>query len=185
MALDVVGIERLLDPDEVELFERAADPLGGRAVPLLVGIDHQRHAVADDLPHRLEAAQVAHRVGRAHLDLDPADAARDRALAVGDQLVDRRREEPARGVVALHGIAARPEQLGERQPGPLGLHVPERNVERGDRLRREPAAADRGAGPHQLVPDARDVARVLADQVAGDLLGVRIEPVARRRASSS
>ena len=78
MALDVVGIERLLDPDEVELFERAADPLRGRAVPLLVGIDHQRHAVAHDLPHRLEAAQVAHRVGRAHLDLDPADAARDR-----------------------------------------------------------------------------------------------------------
>ena len=46
MALEVVGIERLLDPGQVELLEGAAGPRGFLAIPLLVGIDHEREIVA-------------------------------------------------------------------------------------------------------------------------------------------
>src|SRR5207247_10701896 len=82
----------------------------------------------------------------------------------------------ARGVVALHRVAMRAQQLGQRQAGALGLQVPQRDVEGGDRLRREAAAADRRAGPAELVPQARDVVRVFADQVRRDLLRVHELP---------
>ena len=66
VAFGVVGVERLLDPGQLELLELAADAQRGRAVPLLVGVDHQRHAVAEVLAHRLDPAQVdrASRAGR-------------------------------------------------------------------------------------------------------------------------
>ena len=73
VALDVIGIERLLDPDEIELLERPADAFGSGPVPLLVGVDHQRHAAVDGLAHRLHPLQVEHRVGLADLDLEPAN----------------------------------------------------------------------------------------------------------------
>ncbi len=44
MAFGVVGIERLFDPGQVERLDQAAEALRGDAVPLLVGVDHQRHA---------------------------------------------------------------------------------------------------------------------------------------------
>jgi hypothetical protein len=49
VALVVVGVERLLDPDQVVLLEDAAHALRGRPVPLLVGVDHDRHRVAEVL----------------------------------------------------------------------------------------------------------------------------------------
>ena len=87
VAFVVVGVERLLDPDEVELLEDAAHALRGRAVPLLVGVDHQRHVVAEVLAHRLDALDVERAVGLADLELDAADAALDRGRRVHQQLV--------------------------------------------------------------------------------------------------
>ena len=173
VAFVVVGVERLLDPDQVELLEDAAHALRGRPVPLLVGVDHDRHRVAEVLAHGLDALDVERPVGLADLELDAADAALDRGRGVHQQLLERRVQEAARGVVAADRVAVGAEQLGQRQPGALGLQVVQGHVEGADRLRRHAAAADRRARPAQLVPELGDVARVFADQRRRDLLGVR------------
>src|SRR4030095_6060650 len=74
----------------------------------------------------------------------------------------------------------RTEQLGKRQFGALGLHVPQRDVERRDRLRREAAATDRSAGPHELVPQPGNVVRILAKQLRRNLARVRELPGSTR-----
>ena len=79
VALGVVRVERLLDPDQVELSKIAAHALRGRPVPLLVGVDHQRHVVAQVLADRLDPRRCRRaRVRLADLDLDAADAALQR-----------------------------------------------------------------------------------------------------------
>ena len=55
-----------------------------------------------------------------------------------------------------------------------GLEVPQRDVERRDRLRRQAAAPHRRAGPEQLGPQPLDVVRILADQLGRDLVRVRV-----------
>ena len=138
----------------------------GGAVPLLVGVDHQRDVVAEMLADALRRGEVDRAVGLAHLDLDAADAAASDGSRVLQDLLDRGVEEPARGVVARHRVAVRAEELGQREAGALGLQVPQRDVERGDGLGGDAAATDRGAGPEQLGPEPADVVRVLAEQLA-------------------
>ena len=137
VALGVVGVQRLLDPDQVELLQRAAHPLGGRPVPLLVGVDHERHASPRCSRTARHAAQVLGRVGLADLDLDAADAGSSERVALSMTCSIGVVQEAAGGVVAAHGVAVGAEQLGQRQPGALGLEVPQRDVDRGDRLRRQ------------------------------------------------
>ena len=175
MALGVVGVQRLFDPGQVQRLDQAAEALGGDAVPLLVGVDHQVGAAIEQAVHRLHPRQVGRGVGLADLDLDAADAAGQRGFDIGQQLRRRRRQEAARGVVAGHAVAVRAQQLGQRQLGAARLAVPQRDVERGDGLGGQAAAADRGAGPDQLVPDPGDVVRVFAEQGRRDLAGVGIQ----------
>jgi hypothetical protein len=75
MAFVVVRVERLFDPDQSELLEDAAHALRSRPVPLLIGVDHQRHIVAQMLAHRLDALDVELAVGLPDLQLDAAYAA--------------------------------------------------------------------------------------------------------------
>ena len=172
MALGVVGVQRLFDPDEVELLEDAAHPLRGRAVPLLVGVNHQGDVVTKGLADRGHPGDVQFPVGLADLELDGADAQFQRAVRVLDDLVDRRVQEPAGGVVGLHRITVRTKQFGHRQAGALGLEVPQRDVDGGDGLGGHPAAPDGGAGPDEFGPDLGDIAGILTDENGGDLLGV-------------
>ena len=74
VAFEVVGVQRFLDPHEVEFLQLAAHPQGGGAVPLLVGVDHEGNVPADVLADAGDAAQVLGGVGQADLDLDAADA---------------------------------------------------------------------------------------------------------------
>ena len=170
----VVRVERLLDPDQVELLEGAADPHGGRPVPLLVGVDHERHVVAEVLADGGDPGQVDPAVGLTDLDLDAADAVGQGLAGPLLDLLDRGVQEAARGVVGRHRVAVRAEELGQRQVGPLGLEVVEGDVEGRDGLGGHAAAADRGAGPEQLLVDPADVVGVLAEQAVGDLLGVGV-----------
>ena len=172
----VVGVERLLDPDQVELLQRPADAQRGRPVPLLVGVHHERHAVAQVLAHRARPARRSiARVRLADLDLDAADAAVERRRGVLQHLLDRRVQEAAGGVVAAHRVAVGAEQLGQRQARALGLQVPQRDVDRGDRLGRRARCGPTDApAQSSLVHSLRDVVRVLADQVGRDLLGMRV-----------
>jgi hypothetical protein len=103
-------------------------------VPLLVGVDHQRHVIAEVLADGGDALDVERTVGLPHLQLDAADAALDGGCCIDEQLIEGRVQEAARGVVAGDRIAVGAEQLGQRQAGPLRLQVVERDVERADRL---------------------------------------------------
>ena len=67
------------------------------------------------------------------------------------------------------------EELGERQVGASGLQVPERDVERRDRLHGHAAAAHGSAGPEQLGEEPADVARILADKVGRAVDRVRVD----------
>eukprot|EP01022_Parablepharisma_sp_SALTPOND_P000588 TRINITY_DN1031_c0_g2_i1.p1 TRINITY_DN1031_c0_g2~~TRINITY_DN1031_c0_g2_i1.p1 ORF type:complete len:1767 (+),score=728.11 TRINITY_DN1031_c0_g2_i1:17998-23298(+) len=171
VAFVVVAIQRLFDPDQVELFEGAAHALRGGPIPLLVGIDHQRE-VAQVLAHRGDTLDVQGAVGLADLELDAADALLARGRGIDQQLLQRRMQEAAAGVVAAYRIAMRSQQLGQRQPGALGLHVPQGDVEGADGLGRQAAATHRGAGPAQLVPDLADVIGVFTEEGRGDLAGM-------------
>ena len=170
MSERVVRVERLLDPHQVELLQHAAEPQCRRPVPLLVRIHHQRYAVAEVLADRADPLEVDPRVRLPDLDLDPADAVRQRFRRALLDLLDRRVQEPTGRVVRPHRVAMRAEQLGQRQTGPLRLQIPQRDVDRRDRLRRHAGPPDRRARPEQLVVHLRDVRRILADKPAATSL---------------
>jgi hypothetical protein len=112
--------------------------------------------------------------GLTDLDLDPADAVGQRFRGAFLDLLDRRVQETAGRVVRADRVPVGAEQLGQREIGPLRLQVPERDVDRRDRLRRDSGSADRRAGPEQLVVHLADVRRVLADQPRRDFLRMRV-----------
>src|SRR5471030_903842 len=170
MSFHVVGVQWFFNPSEIELFEHAAKALRCATVPLLVRIDHEREAVTQMLAYGGHPLQVDGCLRLAHLDLDTANAALPRRVDVLDHLFERHRQITARGVVALYRITMRAKQLRERQAGAFCLHVPKRDVERRNGLRRQAAAPHRCTGPAELVPDARNVVRIFADQLGRDLL---------------
>ncbi len=109
--------------------------------------------------------------------LQPGHAAlrADRLVAqrlVAQHLVDRLLEVAPVGVaVDQHARAAgAAEQLVQRQPGGLGLQVPQRGVDRRDRAHRHrPAPPVRAAV--QVLPDVFDLVRVAADQARDHMVG--------------
>jgi hypothetical protein len=94
VALSVVCVEWFLDPFQLEMFQDAAEALGGRPVPLLVGVDHERELVAEVFAYGLQPAQVGGGVRLANLDLYPADPASERPFGVVEQVVDGGGQEP-------------------------------------------------------------------------------------------
>ena len=86
VAGDVIRVEWLLDPLQIELGELRADAPRARCIPGLVRIDHQRDAVPERPSHGGHASEVVMWVA-ADLELDPADTARDRALGVRHELL--------------------------------------------------------------------------------------------------
>ena len=74
----------------------------------------------------------------------------------------------------------RANEFRQWQAGAAGLEVPQRHVERGDRLGGDARAADRCAGPQQRLVDPVDVRRVLAERDVRDLREVgELGPSAR------
>ena len=118
---EVVGVQRLFDPDEVEFLQLPAHPQGGGAVPLLVGVHHERHVPADVLADAGDAAEVLFAVGQADLDLDAADAFVEGLGGAGLDLVQRGVEEAAGGVVGLDGVAVGAQSLARGRPARLAL----------------------------------------------------------------
>ena len=172
MAFVVVGVQRLLDPDQVEFLEDTAHALGRGAVPLLVGIDHDGRGIAQVGAHGLHAPYVQRAVGLAHLELDAAHAALQRGAGVALEFIERRVQKASRGVVAAHGFALRAQQLGQRQARAARLDVVERHIKGRDGLHGQPAAAHGGAGPAHARPQPRNVAGVLAQQGGRDFAGM-------------
>ena len=173
VALGVVGVQRLLDPDQVELLEDAAHPLAVARSHCWLASTISGTSSPRCSRTAVTRARSSFQSGWPTLSLMPPMPCVQRAGGVVHDLLDRGVQEAAGGVVGPHRVAVRAEQLGQRQAGALGLEVPQRDVERGDGLGGHAAAADRGAGPDQLGPELADVVGVLADQHVGDLLGVR------------
>src|SRR5471032_3633476 len=67
--LHVIGVQRLFNPREIELFEHAPKALRCSTVPLLICINHQREAVAQMLSYGRHPLQIDGCLRLAHLDL--------------------------------------------------------------------------------------------------------------------
>ena len=74
MAFKVIGVQWLFNPGEVKLLKGAAGTHGFGAVPLLVGVHHQRKALTQQLANLAHALNIGGQIRLADLDLDPADA---------------------------------------------------------------------------------------------------------------
>jgi hypothetical protein len=89
------GASGFLDPHQPELFEGPAYSHRGGPVPLLVGVHHERHGVADVLADGANPPQVPGPVRLADLDLDAADPGCQGAGGVVENLLDRLVQEAA------------------------------------------------------------------------------------------
>ena len=120
---------------------------------------------------------VGHRFGARAVDIrKPGDADLDAdglialLLALADRF-DGLGDIAALGVgIAQHLLATRAaEKLIERHVGGLGLDVPKRGIDAGDRRHGDRAAAPIGALV-EILPDVLDAARVAADQERDEMV---------------
>ncbi len=95
VSFGVVAIERLLYPDQVELLEAPAHALRGRAIPLLIGVNHQREVITQMFAHGRDAVQIERPIGLTHFQLDAADALLAGHIGVVQQLLQGRVQEAA------------------------------------------------------------------------------------------
>ena len=124
-----VGAQGLFDPAQVEALQGPDHRVRAGQVPALVGVDHQRFTCGHVLADPLEIAQVA-LAPEAYLQLEGAIAlgALTRHHLLGRIGVD------AAGV-DRHVVAIAPEHAPQRQTGPPGDQIPQRQVDAGDGLR--------------------------------------------------
>ena len=168
MAGDIVCRHRLLEPVEVHRLQRAAEPERVPDIEALVCVRHQPDVGADRLANRLGALHILLPARLAEPHLHGAEALFEKAFRLGDQLVLRAREPEAAAVIGRNGVAAGAEQTVDRLAERLAACIPERHVERRDREQRHALVADEVHLGPELVPDALDPVRVLADERAAE-----------------
>ena len=182
----VLVAHRILDEERVERLDRLADAQRVVEVEALVEVDAPVAVGSDALAHvACTPASTAPHDGARVVDAadrhvrrrpcgtrgSPPPSSRWRARARLSVAAGRRagrRTPPVR--VALAVVARRAaEQLVHRQPQRLALDVPQREVERAERVGLL-AARRIEPGDVRLLPDRLDPERVLADQRPGALL---------------
>ena len=193
VAGEVVDPQRRLEEEDVELRERLATPQCTLdRVEGVLHVDHERHLGPDRLPHcghdldhlrvvaveplvDIRAREGGFALRRAKAELLGAHAPADHRL---DIRVERRDLRLERRVGRQRvGARIRPE-LPARLAGRLSADVPQRDVERADRVdAAAPPAGHRGADV-EVFPDRLRVERVAADQL---LLEPAVHGVRRRR----
>ena len=165
MARDIVRDGRLLEPEHLVRGERARRPDRLVRAPAHVGVDHQRDVRTEQLAHRGDPCCVLRQALAADLHLDCPEALHEVVLGLAQQLVEREAKIDAAGVSRhLRVVAA--EQAPERQAPAPGHQVPERGVERRDRMDRKPAAPDVVDRPPELLPERFDPGLVAAPRAA-------------------
>ena len=153
----------------LEQLRRVAQVFLGRPVVLAGQVGIGRLVEHRAAPHAVDLLQPRHAALRA-----------DRLVAGLPGAAPPRRSARCRG--RWHGIdhhaaaAGAAEQLVERHPGRLGLEVPQRGVDGGDRAHRHRPAPPVGAAV-EVLPDVLDLVGVAADQAGHDVVG----EVARHR----
>ena len=183
-ALDIVRLDRLLDPVEVVRLHRAAHLDRERRTPGAVDIDHQLRLRPERPSHRRDPRQILARIdlakiglaehlaqmrlGRgiaADLHLHALEAAGTIALGLaGDAVHPLAFLVEAAAGIGLDPVAAGAEQPIDRHLGDFAGNVPQRDVDPADRLHHDAAPAVLPGTREHLLPQPLDQQRVLADQ---------------------
>ena len=180
VALQVVGMQRLLQPGQIERLELPGPADRGRRVPAQAGIHHQFDVRRPALPGRAHLGDVA-LLALAHrppAELDGPEALADQFAADALRL-GRRVAEQDGGVGAELLAEAAAQQLVDRPFRRLADDVPQGDLDAAHRLddRSLPAEEDR-AFVH-AVDEAIDLEGILAD----DALGQAAANLVRQRRS--
>src|SRR5258708_3338928 len=88
VALEIVRVDGLLDPVHTDLFEHRQHAYGGRQLPPLIRVAHERDLVADRLADGTDAVRILTPVGLAYLHFHPAPAMVDQRAEVPDQVLE-------------------------------------------------------------------------------------------------
>src|SRR5215469_8048849 len=183
-AVDIVGGDRLLDPEQLIGRHLAAHlDREGRA-PGAIDIDHQLSLRPERLAYRGDAREVLGRVGLAEIDiagqlaqmragrrvaadlhLHAFEATGAVALRLAGDAVDPLPllVKTAAGI-GLDAVAARSQQLVDRELRDLAGDVPQRDVDAADRVEDEAAPAVLPGPDEHALPQPFDHQRVLADE---------------------
>src|SRR5260370_17970578 len=86
VALEIVRVDGLLDPVHTDLFEHRQHAYGGRQLPPLIRVPHDRDLVANRLPDATAPVRILTPVGLAYLHFHTAPALVDHRAEVPDQL---------------------------------------------------------------------------------------------------
>ena len=164
MAGDVVGRHRLLEPVQVHRLQGASQPERVPDIEALVGVRHQPNVGADGVADRLGALDILLPARLAEPHLHGAEALFQELFRLGNELVPRAREPEPAAVIGRHGVAAGAEQAVDRLAERLAARIPERHVERREREERHALVADEVHLGPELVPEALDPVRILADE---------------------
>ena len=169
VVVDVLFGERVLVPEVVEFFDRAAHAQRVLVAVRPHGVEHEHHLVTDGLAHRLTDLDIALRLGVRMQLVGRPTLLFERQCFLRELLL---RRPPVRARIRRYLVFARAEQLMDRHVRGLAGDVPQRDVNRADH-RQVNAAMQR---PH-LVPQTAGLQRILADQHAlhaHELLGADV-----------
>jgi hypothetical protein len=165
-------LDRFLEPDIAELFERAADPDGAADGILVVGIEGEREIVAHQLAHGLCLGDVTWNIiVLTRAVAVPADLYGSRLFGL-PALLDHANGfiDSAAGIVANRGIEGQfrtpgaAEQLVDWLVEVLALDVPEGNIEGGKRAGDGAFRAELYIFMQQPIVEDRLVERIRTDE---------------------
>src|SRR5260221_9266341 len=185
VALGVPGAERLLDPVQAVLIERLDAPDRRHDVPFHVptAVDHDHLIGPEALAHPADVLDVpvvlVPKPGVAPLpeaDLEAMHAGRDPLLG----LLHHPPDVFVMGMAGRHRwqllVDGAAQQLDNRNAQELALDVPQRDVDRGHGVARDPTVV--AVPPHlvsERVPDRDVVERILADHPLGHAFDDRFD----------
>ena len=168
VAQHVVGIQGLLHPVEVQVFQETAAGHGFGRGPAQVGVDHELDVLPHRLPHRSDPRHVFRAALLAHLDLDSGDSPVDATGGLPDHLLEAVVQPAAVGVVHGGPAARRPQEAVERLAGLPGLQVPQGDVYGRGGQQGQPVPADPVQTPPHLLPESLGVSGILPQDQGDD-----------------
>src|SRR5438105_7671481 len=160
---DVVGQDRLLVPEEIQVLEQRRLPDIAQDVEPLIDVDHQPHALTERAPYCFDPLAVLARVRMVDLHLVVAAAEAGIALGLADQVLHAV-ARPAAAAISGDAVGDRAPQLVERQVRQLAGDVPQSDVERGKGVGGHALLLDSHVGAEHALPQALDEERIFADQ---------------------
>ena len=126
-----------------------------------VGVEHQGEALAKEFAHGGDLDDIFRQPVPPDLHLDRAETLGEISFGLRDQLIRRQHQVDA-ARIDLHRRVGPAKMAPERLAGLFRGQIPERDVERGLRQHRRPAAPAIMHGPPDLAPDMLNPAGLFA-----------------------